>query len=157
LTTLPEDFPEDYIPYVLFQFRLSMNGVYKRTQVTMKRVKDVADFVQPASTIEVRKEQKFITITFVVKAEVFLQPDSIYTDKDVFNTVMISTLMEQKLTDLNNRDNDIWADYEIGNDFLCDYLNCQSASISLYYISPEKQDQFEQAYATNKRVFSLQV
>jgi hypothetical protein len=133
-----------------------MHGVYKRTQITLERLKNPEALVVPASSISQRKEQKFITISFLVESELIIQPEVTWNDEvDYFNILLFSNLMQDKLADLNNRESDIWADYEIGNDFLCDYLDCQSASIGLYFVRPEKVEQFEQVYAKNKRV-SLQ-
>jgi hypothetical protein len=81
-------------------------------------------------------------------ADSFIPPQTLINmnEVDQHNTDILSAAIEEKLMQLTKRENEIWGNYELGDDFKCDYLNCQSITISLYYVKRDKMKDFEDYY-----------
>jgi hypothetical protein len=55
-------------------------------------------------------------------------------DIDIHNTNTISEYIKKYLEDLNNIENTLWKDYEMGDDFKCEYLDCEAITISHFIV-----------------------
>ncbi len=105
----------------------------------------------PPRQLIAKQKQKFITIDFVIREkEIFVPKETFLQPIDESNTNIFSSFIQKHLEDLGNRENSIWRNYELGDNFQCDYLNCETISIGHYYVKTELEAPFATFYLPKK-------
>jgi hypothetical protein len=93
--------------------------------------------------IEMERRIEYITVTFLLPYRQLLKPEVLYNPIiDQPNTNLMAENIKHWLEDLNDREATIWNNYELGADFLCDYLNCESITLSKYVVRNDKVLEF---------------
>ncbi len=101
--------------------------------------------VKKALPKQLRRDQKYITLTFQVPANELQTPREVYDyEIDTWNTNKISELIKDSLEDINDRDNTLWREsgIELEDNFNCEYLDCEAVNITHYIVQEYWVPQF---------------